>query len=183
MSQAESPFRNRFVVLFGVVVVAVSIAWLLLLPKQSARTVAEAGPRAEAPNASEPPVASPELPRAPPAPTPTPSAVVSAPAVVDAAPVVTAIVPEALPEVDAFSKLPPESARWTPDERQHYMDGLFEKLARREALLERELAAATQANDVRTADQKRATLEQLRARRDDLLAGTRTRPPRADAEP
>ena len=99
-------------------------------------------------------------------------------AAIDDASADVAIVPEPLPEIDAFAKDPPGWDKWSAEQRQDYKDGLFEKLARREALLEREIAA-----DAATREQKIATLDLLRKKRDELLAGTRTRPPRNDAEP
>ena len=180
----EGSLRNRIVILMGVIVAVVFAAWFVFLPKESARVVTDAGARVETPEAA-PPAASPPtiatpdptpIPAAPPSAAPRSSAV----AIADAAPTdLGTFRPEPLPEIDAFSKTPPGSDRWTPEQLQHHRDGLFENLARREAQLERELAAG----DARTKEQKRVTLEYLRARRDELLAGTRTRPPRNDAEP
>lgn len=180
----EGSLRNRIVILMGVIVAVVFAAWFVFLPKESARVVTDAGARVETPEAAPPAASPPTI--ATPDPTPIPAALPSAAprssalAIADAAPTdLGTFRPEPLPEIDAFSKTPPGSDRWTPEQLQHHRDGLFENLARREAQLERELAAG----DARTKEQKRVTLEYLRARRDELLAGTRTRPPRNDAEP
>ncbi len=170
--------RNRFVIVLAAVVGAVFVAWFVFLPKESARVATDAGARVDAaePSALPPP----EIVKLEPKPTATSTTSIaptsSATAIADdAAPPP----PEPIPELDAFLKVPPGSDRWTPDEKQNYKDGLFESLARKEALLERELAAG----DAKTKEQKRVTLEYLRARRAEILAGTRTRPPRVDAEP
>ncbi len=180
----EGTLRNRIVILMAVIVAVVFAAWFVFLPKESARVVTDAGARVATPEATPPPPSPPTI--ATPDPTPTPAAppstaaTASALAIADAAPIdIGTFRPEPLPEIDAFSKSPPGSDRWSPEQIQHHRDGLFENLARREAQLERELAAG----DARSKEQKRVTLEYLRARRDELLAGTRTRPPRNDAEP
>lgn len=182
----EGTLRSRIVILMGVIVAVVFAAWFVFLPKESARVVGDAGARVETPEAAPLPLSPPTVATPTPDPTPTPAAPPSAAptssalAIADAAPIdLGTFRPEPLPEIDAFSKTPPGSGGWTPEQIQHHRDGLFENLARREAQLERELAAG----DAKTKEQKRVTLEYLRARRDELLAGTRTRPPRNDAEP
>jgi hypothetical protein len=75
--------------------------------------------------------------------------------------------PEPLPELDEFLR-PPGSAEWTLEQKLAYRQKAFADVATRERSLEREVAAARQAGDAKTEQEKTATLAYLRGRRADI---------------
>jgi hypothetical protein len=76
----------------------------------------------------------------------------------------TMLLPERVPELEAFFKLPPDSASWTPEQRKAYFDEALRKLDEKDKSLARELDLAVRRGDTRAADQLSLTLEHFRSR-------------------
>ena len=76
--------------------------------------------------------------------------------------------PEHVAELDAFFTKPPGSDTWTVEQRRAYVRDAFAALDVRDKSLEREAELAEKRGDVEAATRARATLDHLRARRQDL---------------
>jgi hypothetical protein len=166
-SRVRAFWRKRIILLAvaeGIVVVALAlVVWRLVLPQRPRpRPAVTSSPEPE-PSAPSPPVlpvapvqvlasASPGASQAPVAASPSTAAST------------TVLLPEHVPELDAFFKLPPDSASWTPEQRKAYFDEALRKLDEKDKSLARELDLATRRGDTRAAEQVSLTLEHFRSR-------------------
>jgi hypothetical protein len=83
---------------------------------------------------------------------------------------------EALREIDGLLQRPPDSAQWTPDQKNAYRAKLIDELSVRQRKLEREIAAAHRSGDTATEQTATATLDYLRRRREVLEAAIGSQP-------
>jgi hypothetical protein len=88
--------------------------------------------------------------------------------------------PEPVPEIDAFAVRPPGMERWTKEQKLANRRELLAKLDERGQQVERELADAERAGDVKKAEQKRVTLAHIRRVQGEIEARLREV---ADASP
>jgi len=174
MPEGRDKIRLKFWLMCLTPVVAIAVLGVYLMtekrpaPRRPAPTTAEesetAAPASVAlPTPQAPPVAAQSA--RPAAPTPAgPSPSTSA---------------EALREIDALLVRPPDSAQWTPDQKNAYRAKLVDELTARQRTLEREIAAAHRSGDTATEQTRTATLDYLRRRREVLEAAIASPPPGA----
>jgi hypothetical protein len=169
-SQVRPFWRKRILLLAvaeGIVVVALAlVVWRLVLPQRPR-------PRPAVTSSPEPEAPAPSPPVLPVARVPTVQVFASASPGASQAPVAaspstaastTVLLPEHVPELDAFFKLPPDSASWTPEQRKAYFDEALRKLDEKDRSLARELDLAMRRGDTRATEQASLTLEHFRSR-------------------
>lgn len=88
----------------------------------------------------------------------------------------------ALREIDVLLARPPDSGRWTLNQKNAYRAKLVDELQRRQRTLEREIALAHRSGDTATEQTKTATLDYLRRHREALEGAMASPPPEAMAD-